>query len=81
MDEVAGAARQLGYDIPESFIQGQIDVTGPMGAYAPSSLVDHRAGRELEIEPIWGEPLRRAQAAGLAMPRLAALYAKLRAGV
>lgn len=81
MDEVAGAARKLGYDIPESFIQGQIDVTGPMGAYAPSSLVDYRAGRELEIEPIWGEPLRRAQAAGLPMPRLAALYAKLRAGV
>lgn len=78
MDEVAGAARQLGHDIPESFIQGQIDVTAPMGAYAPSSLVDYRAGRELEIEPIWGEPLRQAQAAGLAMPRLAALYAKLR---
>ena len=81
MDEVAGAARQLGYDVPESFIQGQIDVTGPMGAYAPSSLVDYRAGRELEIEPIWGEPLRRAQAAGRPMPRLAALYAKLRARV
>lgn len=77
MDEVAGAARRLGYDIPESFIQDQIDVTVPMGAYAPSTLVDFRAGRELEIEPIWGEPLRQAQAAGLAMPRLAALYAKL----
>lgn len=78
MDEVAGAARQLGHDIPESFIQGQIDVTAPMGAYAPSSLVDYRAGRELEIEPIWGEPLRQARAAGMAMPRLAALYTKLK---
>lgn len=77
MDEVAGAARHFGYDVPESFIQGQIDVTAPMGAYAPSSLVDFRAGRPLEIEPIWGEPLRRAQAAGLPMPRLAALYAQL----
>lgn len=78
MDEVAGAARQLGYDIPEAFIQQQLDVTPGMGAYQPSSLVDFRAGREVEVESIWGEPLRRAQAAGLAVPRLAALYADLR---
>lgn len=79
MDEVATAARALGHEIPEAFIQGQIDVTVPMGPYAPSSLVDYRAGREVEIEPIWGEPLRQAQAVGLPMPRLTALYAKLRA--
>jgi 2-dehydropantoate 2-reductase len=41
-------------------------------------LVDFLAGRPLEIEAIWGEPLRRAQAAGAAMPRLALLYALLR---
>lgn len=78
MDEVAEAARRFGHDVPEKFIQGQIDVTPPMGPYAPSSLVDFRAGREVEVEPIWGEPLRRAQAAGLAMPRLALLHALLR---
>lgn len=78
MDEVAAAARRFGHDVPEKFIQGQIDVTPPMGPYAPSSLVDFRAGREVEVEPIWGEPLRRAQAAGLAMPRLALLHALLR---
>src|ERR1035437_47439 len=77
MDEIAGAARHFGYDVPEKFIQKQIDVTPPMGAYAPSSLVDFLAGREVEVEAIGGEPLRRAQAAGLAMPRLAALYAQL----
>ena len=48
-----------------------------MGAYQPSSLVDFLAGREVEVEAIWGEPLRRAQAAGAAMPRLAALYSVL----
>ncbi|WP_414661413.1 2-dehydropantoate 2-reductase [Horticoccus sp. 23ND18S-11] len=77
MDEVAAAARHFGYDVSESFIQSQIDVTPTMGAYAPSSLVDFLAGREVEVEAIWGEPLRRAQAAGLAMPRLAALYREL----
>jgi 2-dehydropantoate 2-reductase len=78
MDEIATAARHFGYDVPESFIQAQIDVTPRMGAYRPSSLVDYLSGREVEVEAIWGEPLRRAEAAGLSMPRLAALYSELK---
>jgi 2-dehydropantoate 2-reductase len=78
MDEIATAARHFGYEVPEEFIQGQIDVTPPMGPYKPSSLVDFFAGREVEVEAIWGEPLRRAQAAGLPMPRLERLYGQLR---
>jgi 2-dehydropantoate 2-reductase len=77
MDEVAAAARHFGYEVAENFIQSQIDVTPGMGAYQPSSLVDFLAGREVEVEAIWGEPLRRAEAAGVPMPRLAALYAAL----
>ena len=49
-----------------------------MGAYKPSSLVDFLAGREVEVEAIWGEPLRRAQAAGVPMPRMAKLYNDLK---
>jgi 2-dehydropantoate 2-reductase len=78
MDEVAMAARHFGFEVTEEFIQSQIDVTPGMGAYRPSSLVDFLAGREVEVEAIWGEPLRRAQAAGLPMPRLAGLYAELK---
>lgn len=78
MREVQVAARQLGIDIPDDVLRKQYDVTPPMGPYRPSSLVDFLAGRPLEIEAIWGEPLRRAQAAGAAMPRLALLYALLR---
>jgi 2-dehydropantoate 2-reductase len=78
MDEVARAARHFGYEVPETFIQSQIDVTPGMGPYQPSSLVDFLAGREVEVEAIWGEPLRRARSAGLPMPRLAALYAELK---
>ena len=58
-------------------MQKQLDVTPPMGAYQPSSLVDFLAGREVEVEAIWGEPLRRARAAGVDTPRLAALYSRL----
>ena len=78
MREVQAAARQLGIDIPDDVLRKQYDVTPPMGPYRPSSLVDFLAGRPLEIEAIWGEPVRRAQAAGAAMPRLALLYALLR---
>jgi 2-dehydropantoate 2-reductase len=77
MIEVQRAAAAFGFRIPDEFVAKQFEVTPPMGAYQPSSLVDFLAGREVEVESIWGEPLRRAQAAGVAMPRLENLYARL----
>jgi len=56
----------------------QIKRTETMGAYKPSTLLDFEAGRALEIEAIWGEPLRRAQANGATMPRLEELYQRLK---
>ena len=47
-------------------------------AYKPSTLLDWEAGRPLEIEPIWREPLRRATAAGANAPRLEIVYALLK---
>ena len=79
MKEVQLAAAKLGFNVPDEFLQQQFDVTPPMGAYQPSSLVDFLAGREVEIESIWGEPLRRAQAAGAAVPELERLYGELQA--
>jgi 2-dehydropantoate 2-reductase len=79
MREVQRAAAAFGFAIPDSYLARQFDVTPPMGRYKPSSLVDYLAGRQVEVEPIWGEPLRRARAAGVEMPRLASLYSKLRA--
>jgi 2-dehydropantoate 2-reductase len=78
IDEVVGAAARFGYTIPEDFIAEQFAHTRRMGAYQPSSLIDYLAGREVEVEAIWGEPLRRAQAAGAAMPHLEQLYARLK---
>jgi 2-dehydropantoate 2-reductase len=77
MDEIAEAGRAQGFAVSEKFIQSQLDITPPLGAYAPSSLVDFLAGREVEVEAIWGEPLRRAETGGRAMPRLARLHAEL----
>jgi 2-dehydropantoate 2-reductase len=78
MVEVQRGAAAFGIAIPDEFLRQQFDVTPPMGAYQPSSLVDFRAGREVEVETIWGEPLRRAKNSGIALPRLEKLYAELK---
>ena len=79
MEEVQAAASLAGHNITESFLQGQFDVTETMGAYQPSSLIDFQAGRAVEVESIWGEPLRRGQALGAEMPELLQLYSEINA--
>jgi 2-dehydropantoate 2-reductase len=78
VDEVVGAASRFGYVIPADFVEQQFEQTRHIGAFHPSSLVDYLAGREVEVEAIWGEPLRRARAAGAATPHLEKLYARLK---
>lgn len=78
MSEGLDAARRLGHDIPDSFADFQIERSYSVGAYRPSSLIDWELGRPVEVEAIWGEPLRRGLAAGAAMPRLDLLYRLLR---
>jgi 2-dehydropantoate 2-reductase len=78
MHETITAATALGYPIEEDYADLLIDRTYPMGAYQPSTLVDWLAGRELEIEAMWGEPLRRASEIGLSLPHLERLYQRLK---
>ena len=78
MKEVQAGASALGMTIEDDFLDRQFHYTRSLGAYRPSSLIDYRAGRPLEVEAIWGEPLRRAVAAGAQMPCLSLLYAQLR---
>ncbi len=77
MREVQSIAQAEGVAIEERFLQSQIDVTHRMDAYRPSSLVDFEAGRPLELESIWGEPLRRARQLGIPTPLLQQLYDQL----
>lgn len=78
MREVQAAASAYGVQIPEEFVVDQVERTRPMGAYKPSTMLDYVASKPLEVEPIWGEPLRRARAKGVPMPRLEALYERLK---
>jgi 2-dehydropantoate 2-reductase len=77
MAEVVAAARALGHDLGDDIIDFQIERTRPMGPYRTSSMIDFVDGREVEVDAIWREPLRRAQAAGVAAPHLAKLLERI----
>jgi len=79
MREVIGIAEKLGHEIPLSFATKMVEVTGPMGQYRPSSMIDFLEGREVEVESIWGEPYRQGVAVGTEVGRLETLYHLLRA--
>ena len=78
MREVCAIADALGHSIDPAYIDFQIERTRPMGAYHPSSLLDYTAGLPVEVESIWGEPLREARRAGVDAGRLEALYSLLK---
>lgn len=78
MEEVLAAGRALGFDLSDDLINFNMDRTRPMGAYRPSSMIDFLDGHDVEVGPIWEEPLRRAQQAGVPMPRLELLLARIR---
>lgn len=73
MHEVIAATGALGYEIPVSFAEKQIERTRAMGAYKASTLVDFEQGRALEVDSLFQEPLRQGEKAGARVPRLAAL--------
>jgi 2-dehydropantoate 2-reductase len=78
MEEVIAAANKCGYPLEAGDASDQIDRTKTMGAYKPSTLLDFEGGNSLEIEAIWGEPLRRAAASGAATSRLEVVYSLLK---
>ncbi len=78
MHETILAANRLGHAIPLDFAEKQIENTRGMGPYRPSSLIDFEKKRPVEVEAIWGEPLRRGTAAGAAMPVLTQLHQELK---
>ncbi len=79
MWEVVAAARAQGIFLDESLVEKNIARTRTMGAYRPSTMIDFMEGRELELEPIWEEPLRRAKAVGVAVPALERLLIRMKA--
>ena len=75
MHEIVDGAAGLGVRIEPDLIDKMMANTETMGAYKSSMQIDWEEGRPLEVEAIFGEPLRQARAAGVATPRLEMLYA------
>ncbi|HEX5220139.1 MAG TPA: 2-dehydropantoate 2-reductase [Verrucomicrobiae bacterium] len=78
MLEVVAAANAQGLGVSESLVEKLIERTRAMGAYKASTLLDFEQGRPLELDSLFLEPLRQAQRAGVATPRLASLCEILR---
>ena len=78
MQEVITAAAALGHRIDDDVPGKEIARSQNMGSYRPSSLVDFERGLPVEVDAIFGEPLRRAQSAGARLPRLEMLHTLLK---
>jgi 2-dehydropantoate 2-reductase len=78
MNEIIEGAKSCGYNLPADVAVEHMKRTETMGPYKPPTLLDFETGRALEVEAVWGEPLRRARTGGTAMPRLEQLYALLK---
>ena len=74
MNEIIAAANKCGHALPQDAWREHMKRTDSMTGYKPSTLQDWETGKPLEIEAIWGEPVRRAAAAGATMPRTELLY-------
>lgn len=74
-------AQNLSAPIPAAeFSARMLKLTEGMGDYRPSMQIDRQEGRPLELEAIYGMPLRRAAERGAPMAGVALLHALLAAG-
>jgi 2-dehydropantoate 2-reductase len=78
MYEVLAGAKSSGHIIPESFIQTMLNNTAKMKPYRTSMKIDFDERRPLEVEAIFGNPLRIAQASGVRLPQISCLYGQLK---
>jgi 2-dehydropantoate 2-reductase len=77
MQEVVAAASADGAELEADLIATFVAKTEAMVSYAPSMQLDAMAGRPLELEAIYREPLRRARRCDVAMPQTSRLLQEL----
>ncbi|MFO1066864.1 MAG: putative 2-dehydropantoate 2-reductase [Pirellulales bacterium] len=78
MDEVRAAAAACGSVIEEPVRDKLLADTVKMVPYASSMLLDYQQRRPMEVEAIFGNTVRAAQAAGARVPRIEMLTRQLR---
>lgn len=78
MREVVAGAKACGREIRPSFVGKMIDMTVAMKPYQASMKIDFDQGEPMEVEAIYGNPLRAAHAAGQDLPLVGMLYRQLK---
>lgn len=68
MNEVCLTASKRGYPLPMDIVNEQMERTGHMGDFIPSSAVDYLRSRPIEYDAIWGNTLKKAHEAGAEVP-------------
>lgn len=76
--DVAKSAAACGKVISPEFQQKMIDITIDMSPYFPSMKQDYDAGKPMEIEEIFGNPLRMAQKSGYEAKCISMIYNELK---
>jgi 2-dehydropantoate 2-reductase len=77
MADVVASAAACGQSIDPGFPQEMIDATIDLPAFFPSLKLDFDTGAQLEIEAMFGNPLRAARQAGHPAPLIDRLYRQL----
>lgn len=77
MWEVVADARACGAEISADFVAKMLKSTDSTSAYRTSMQIDFEEHRPLEVETMFGNPLRAAQAAGAKSPLIEMLYRQL----
>jgi 2-dehydropantoate 2-reductase len=78
MSEVVAGAKSSGREIPQNFVQLMLDYTDNMKPYRTSMKIDYDERRPLEVEAIFGNPLRMARSNGVDLPQIDCLYRQLK---
>ncbi|MBF2008183.1 MAG: putative 2-dehydropantoate 2-reductase [Chlorogloeopsis fritschii C42_A2020_084] len=78
MYEVVAGAKTSGRTISDRFIAKMLDYTDKMKPYRTSMKIDYDERRPLEVEAIFGNPLRKALVAGVNLLQISCLYHQLK---
>jgi 2-dehydropantoate 2-reductase len=78
MREVVLGSSSCGHPIAETFVQEMLDYTDSMVPYRTSMKIDFDEKRSMEVEAIFGNPLRAIKKARASAPRMEMLYQELK---
>jgi 2-dehydropantoate 2-reductase len=78
MRETLAGAKAFGRTITESFIQTMLADTLKMKPYKPSMRLDYENRKPMEVEAIYGNPIRAAASKGVTLPHTETLYRELK---